>query len=152
MIREATELDLEALELIENECFLDPYKKEQLLYELNENPVNKILLLIEDDKIIGFIDYMVTFNSATITQIGVLSSYRRGGRGSLLMDAMLDSLPSVNDYDSEDDSIVETITLEVRVSNAPAINFYHKYGFEDVVIKKNYYRDGEDAIYMMKRI
>ena len=47
MIREATELDLEALELIENECFLDPYKREQLLYELNENPVNKILLLIE---------------------------------------------------------------------------------------------------------
>ena len=45
-----------------------------------------------------------------------------------------------------------SITLEVRVSNEPAINLYKKRGFSTVCVKKGYYKDGEDAYYMMKGV
>ena len=38
--------------------------------------------------------------------------------------------------------------LEVRVSNAPAIALYEKFGYERYGVRKNYYADGEDAFVM----
>ena len=45
-----------------------------------------------------------------------------------------------------------SVTLEVRVSNDPAISLYTKRGFTKVCVKKGYYQDGEDAYYMMKGV
>jgi ribosomal-protein-alanine N-acetyltransferase len=42
----------------------------------------------------------------------------------------------------------ESIYLEVRVSNTPAISLYKKFGFSISKIKRGYYRDGEDAYEM----
>ena len=44
----------------------------------------------------------------------------------------------------------EFFTLEVRASNTAAIALYTKVGFEKVTVKTGYYKDGEDAIYMVK--
>ena len=145
-IREMTINDLESVLSIENECFREPYKLSDLEYELNENPVNKMLVATDEDKVIGFIDYMITFNSSTITQIAVTSSYRRKGVATKLLNAMVESFPK----DIEDK--VETITLEVRASNLGAIKLYESFGFEKVVIKPKYYKDFEDAIYMVMRL
>ena len=57
----------------------------------------------------------------------------------------------IKDCESKED-VVEFITLEVRVSNAPAIAFYKKHKFSEITIKKNYYSDGEDAIYMVRSL
>ena len=73
IIRKATLDDLDQIEIIENECFVDPYKREDLIYELTTNPCSTVLVAIVDDKIVGFIDYMITFTSSTISQI--LSKY-----------------------------------------------------------------------------
>ena len=151
MIKEATKEYLKDIILIENSCFKDPFKESDLIYELEENPINEFLLLVKEEKVIGFIDYMVTFNSATITQIAVLPEYQRQGNGGELLLEMFKRLPKVGSADDIDD-IVESVTLEVRVNNLKAINFYHKYGFEDITLKKHYYRDGEDALYMVKRM
>jgi len=145
-IVEATLKDFEQIYEIEQACFVEPYTREQLMYEFSENPLNKILVAYDEDKIVGFVDYMITFNSATISQIAVLSNYRKKGLGSKLLEEMEKSFPK------EIDDVVETITLEVRESNINAISFYKKNGYEDVVIKKNYYKNGENAVYMIKRL
>ncbi len=45
------------------------------------------------------------------------------------------------------------ITLEVRKSNAPAINLYQKMGFENVGIRPRFYTaPDEDAVIMTKNI
>ena len=41
------------------------------------------------------------------------------------------------------------VTLEVRVSNIPAREFYRSYGFREAYRRKAYYQDGEDAFAMM---
>ncbi|NCA97090.1 MAG: ribosomal-protein-alanine N-acetyltransferase [Bacteroidia bacterium] len=149
-IRLMIESDLEQVTLIENEAFLSPWRRQDLLYELNDNPINVIYVLeIEEDtkkKIVGFIDFMVTFSSSTISQIAIAKEYRRKGYAKILLDSMLKHLK--DGYPDE----VETITLEVRKHNTPAIAFYEKNGFEAVLIKPHYYDNGDDAIYMIRRL
>ena len=89
---------------------------------------------------------MVTFTSSTISQIAVKKAYRKRNLGTLLLNQMLEHLNK--QYPEE----VETITLEVRKHNAAAIAFYEKNGFEAVLIKPHYYDNGDDAIYMIRRL
>lgn len=138
--------DLDKVYEIEQECFINPWKRSDLEYELEGNPVNKFLVVEKDGEIIGFIDFMITFNSATISQIAITKKYRRQGIASLLIREMEMCFPK------EGEDIVENVTLEVRASNVPAIKLYEKDGYEVVVKKPHYYPDGEDAIYMVKRL
>ena len=144
--RRATIHDFDDVLSIENECFKEPYSREDLLYEFNENPVNKIIVAELDGRVIGFIDYLITFNSATIMQVAVTKLYRNIGIATRLLEEMEKSFPS------DIDEIVESITLEVRVSNQPAVQLYTKNGYKIVVVKSHYYKDGENAIYMLKRL
>lgn len=144
--RKLSELDIDALEVIENACFKDPFPRKDLLYELNENPVAYIIGAFSDNELIGFIDYMITFISATITQIAVMPTFRGQAIATTLLTLMEESFPK------DVDDMVETITLEVRESNEPAYKLYLKNGYERVLLKKNYYKNGENAIYMIKRM
>lgn len=144
--RLANKSDFEAVLAIENECFKEPYSRSELEYEFNENPVNKIIVAEHDGRVIGFIDYLITFNSATIMQVAVTKNYRSIGIGTQLLEEMENSFPK------EIEDMVETVTLEVRVSNKAATNMYVKNGYKIVVVKSKYYKDGENAIYMVKRL
>lgn len=148
-IRPIKESDFSQYQEIENESFIDPYSEKDLLYQMNENPVNKILVITDEkdkEKILGFIDYMVTFNSASICQIAVRKEYRHRGYAKMLLKAMEDT------FIKEGDEKVEFITLEVRVSNTDAVRLYQRNGYEFVTIKKNYYKNGENAMYMVKAV
>lgn len=145
-IREMNKGDLNRVFEIENECFIEPYKMSDLEYELNENPANKMFVAIDGDYIVGFIDFMITFNSSTLTQLAVTSSYRRKGIATQLLNKMVESFPK--DIDDK----VETITLEVRKSNIEALKLYKSFGFISVTIKPKYYKNLEDAIYMVMRL
>ena len=70
-IRKAIINDLKAIKEIEDESFLNPFKESDLRYEINGNPVSNFLVLEEGKEVIGFIDYWVTFDSATIDQIAI---------------------------------------------------------------------------------
>ena len=144
--RLAQKKDFEAVLALENECFKEPYSRKELEYEFNENPVNKIIVAEDDGMVIGFIDYLITFNSATIMQVAVTKNYRSIGIATQLLSEMENSFPK------EIEDLVETVTLEVRVSNKAAVNLYTKNGYKIVVVKSHYYKDGENAIYMVKRL
>lgn len=144
--RLAKSKDFEQVLEIERECFKQPYTSKELEYEFYENPVNKIIVVEDEQKVVGFIDFLITFNSSTIMQIAVTSNYRGKGIATQLLAEMENSFPK------EIDEMVETITLEVRESNEAAKALYLKNGYEIVTVKQNYYKDGENAIYMFKRL
>lgn len=141
-IRKAKINDLEAIKEIEDESFRNPFTKEDLLYEISQNPVSNFLVLEKDGNVIGFIDYWVTFDSATIDQIAIKKSERKQGFAKILLEKSISDLKELGE--------VSFFTLEVRASNEPAINLYKSFGFQKVTIKEKYYDDGEDAIYMIK--
>ena len=149
-IREATTKDLPIIMQIEGLCFPHgPWKEENILYELKENPVSHfwvIELSLEDNndyRVVGFCDYWETFDSATICQIAVHPFLQHKQLGSAMMDEIY------NDCYAKK---IQNLTLEVRVSNIPAINFYKKHGFEIVTTKPHYYDNGEDAYYMILKV
>lgn len=141
-IRKAKISDLEAIKEIEDESFINPFTKEDLLYEISQNPVSNFLVLEKDGIVVGFLDYWVTFDSATIDQIAVKKSERNQGFAKILLEKSINDLKELGE--------VSFFTLEVRTSNEPAINLYKSFGFQKVTIKEKYYDDGEDAIYMIK--
>lgn len=144
-IREANESDLNVILALENKYFKQPWNKTDWMYELTKNPINKVFV-IEDENVFGFIDFMITFNSATISQIVIDEPHQHKGYAQQL----LSSMESI--FSKEGEDIVETVTLEVRESNNPAINLYKKNGYEIITKKLHYYKDGENAIYMVKRL
>ena len=74
-----------------------------------------------------------------IISIAVLAPYRRRGIGVKMMKYAMQKLIEKK---------VETIYLEVRVSNFAAIELYKKLGFQIKRELKGYYRDGESAFLM----
>ena len=142
VVRKLMPADFKAVMKIERESFHHPYDENQMLYEMNENPVAYLYVAVVDHEVVGFIDFYITFNSATITQIAVKEAFRRKGIGDLLLKQM------EKDFETQAEPI-EYSTLEVRKSNEGAKAFYLKNGYEEITVKKQYYDDGEDAIYMV---
>ena len=137
--------DLPAIEEIAKKSLRSTYTRQDFLYDMQENPVSYFYSALVDGKVVGYLDFYVTFNSATIAQIAVDEEYRKKGIGNLLLGAMLRECEAQGDP-------VEYLTLEVRASNLNAQAFYKKHKFEAIVTKKAYYDDGEDAIYMVRTL
>lgn len=143
LIRPMTEEDLEKVLAIENSSFISPWNKEQFLYELNDNPYAVLMVADYEGVICGFIDFWITFDVAQLNQIAVHEALRRKGIGEVLLQDM------INRVCRQD---VNRITLEVRTHNEKAISLYKKYGFKEELIKKHYYDNGDDAIFMIKEV
>ena len=124
------ELTKDNLEEIDN-SFIE---KKTIEEELQNNPFAKILILKENDEVIGYIYYSDIYERAEINQFEINSIHRNCGKGNILLQKMI----SVVDKD---------ITLEVREDNLPAIKLYEKNGFERKAIRKGYY-NGIDGILM----
>ena len=90
--------------------------------------------------IVGFLGTWYAADQAHIVSVGVADGYRRRGIGELLLIAAVEHATARE---------TETITLEVRKSNAAARALYEKYGFIEQGIRKAYYSDNrEDAVIM----
>ena len=77
--------DLDKILEIENESFIKPFKKENFLYELNENPFSRFYKLVIDNEIIGFLLLYVTFDSSSIVQIAIKKDKRNQGFAEFLL-------------------------------------------------------------------
>ncbi|MCQ2797473.1 MAG: ribosomal protein S18-alanine N-acetyltransferase [Bacilli bacterium] len=144
-IRKMIDDDLDVIEELEKVSLKAPWNKKVLTSELHENPCSVILVAEVEGKIAGYLDFMITFDSATISRIAVFPEFRRLGIATCLLDEM-------NSICKNQDEPVAWITLEVRPTNVNAVNLYLSSGYEKVTIKKAYYDDGEDAIYMMRSL
>ena len=148
-VREATDEDVPAILELEQLCFKAPWNKDNIHYEMHENPVSNfwvIELEVQSQNlksVVGFCDYWHTFDSATIAQIAVHPSLQHKQLGSAMMDEI------INDCYTKK---VRHLTLEVRYDNEKAIKFYLKHGFQQVCVKPKYYDNGDDAIYMIREI
>ncbi|MBD3341055.1 MAG: GNAT family N-acetyltransferase [Candidatus Lokiarchaeota archaeon] len=86
-------------------------------------------------------DSLKLVNKGHLVSIAVLKEWRRTGIATALLKK---SMPQVKKHN------ISEYVLEVRVSNYSAIKLYEKMDFEMQNIKKKYYRDGENAYFMVK--
>ena len=111
--------------------------KDYLENEFNNNPYDKVLLLKEDNKVIGYIYYSDIYERVEINQFEIDKNYRNKGNGNLLLQAMINK-------------VHKDITLEVREDNTYAIKVYEKNGFIKTATRKGYY-NGVDGILMERK-
>lgn len=143
-VRPMEEKDIDVVNYLENTCFVAPWNLTSLLYELKENPVSNLWVIESSETgVLGFIDYWITFDSATICQICINPYYRRRHLASILLDE------AIKDCKAQK---VNSVTLEVRENNISAFKLYEKFGFKKTLIKEKYYSNGENAIYMIKEM
>lgn len=144
-VRKIKEEDVPAVSNLEAGCFIDPWPEKQIRYEMKENPCAKVYVATIDDDVVGYLDFMITFDSATINRICVNEIYRRKGIAEALINKMVEVCKKQKDR-------VDFITLEVRASNEAARACYQKNGWIEITKKPHYYGDGEDAIYMVRSL
>ncbi len=92
--------------------------------------------------IVGFVIFHIAADVSEIYNIAVESSYARLGIGKQLMIAAIDESRRRD---------AARVVLEVRKSNASAINFYVNFGFRTVGERKNYYSNPIEDAYVMER-
>ncbi len=91
---------------------------------------------LSPDKLFGFIGYAQVFDEAHIMNLAVAEEFRRKGIGVLLVEEAIKHSKTKG---------IESMTLEVRVSNNKALGLYKKVGFKSAGIRPDYYPDREGA-------
>lgn len=139
IIEKLTINDIDQIENIEKECFIDPWPKEAFVRELT-NDISAFYVLKDEDNIIGYYGLWYMFENADLVNIAVAKSYQGNKYGELLLNDAINRCKDKN---------VEFLHLEVRVDNNVAINLYKKYDFVEVRKREGYY-NGTDGIDMVK--
>ena len=138
-IRQAAEADLDDIARIERESFRIPWKREFFESELSE-PYRFARVLAGAatavPRIGGYLFAVSLYEEFHVNKIATDPRVRHRGYGRLLLEDAIARARSI---------AADSITLEVRVSNAPAREFYRSYGFREAFRRKAYYQDGEDA-------
>ncbi|MCM1338348.1 MAG: ribosomal protein S18-alanine N-acetyltransferase [Muribaculaceae bacterium] len=140
-ITKMTADDVDGVIKIEESAYGDHHwSKDSFLNELHNELARYYSLYTADGKLAGYAGSWHILDEAHITTIAIHKDFRRKHYGQALLKAIIDDC-----YREK----IKYITLEVRVSNTPAINLYTKYGFTSFGTRKKYYQDNnEDALIM----
>ena len=127
-----------ALEAI---CFHDPWSEKSVASEL-KNPLSFWLVAMEENRVVGYVGSQTVVGETDMMNVAVHPDFRRKGVAEALIIALVENLKAMESH---------CLTLEVRASNAPATTLYEKLGFQQVGLRKNYYRNPkEDALILRK--
>ncbi len=142
MIRELKAADVEAVSKIEQEVFSMPWSPKDFL-EMVEADYAYYYVAEEDGEIAGCCGIRNIAGEGEITNVAVAEKFRRRGIGRTLMQYMLREAALHG---------IGAVTLEVRISNTPAICLYESLGFISEGVRPGFYeKPKEDALIMWKR-
>ena len=133
--------DLEEIKDVLLSDFDDFWSYEVLREELLSDS-SLYIVAKKQNEIIGFAGIKIIIDEADIMNIVVKKSYRNNGIGSLLLENLILTSNKKN---------LNFINLEVDCKNTIAINLYKKFVFEEISLRKNYYKNN-DAIIMKKKL
>ena len=141
IIRSMTINDLEEIVNIEKDLYKTPWNEKQYRYELEENEFSYVFILEHNDVIVGYYGFWVMFEECDITKVSIRKEFQGMKLSNILMEDCFSRVKALG---------CNKINLEVRTTNESAINLYKKHGFEDVIVRKNYYGKNEDALILSK--
>jgi ribosomal-protein-alanine N-acetyltransferase len=134
---------LDEIARIERDSFPVPWKREFFETELSESfRYARVLVRPEGPPPIvgGYLFAISLYDEFHINKIATDARLRQLGYGRMLLEDALARARAVR---------AAAVTLEVRVSNTTAREFYRSYGFREAYRRRAYYQDGEDAFAMV---
>ena len=133
--------DIEGVIQIEAEAYGEHHWSKSSFYdEMNNNLAKYYVAKTSSGELVGYAGTWHIIDEAHLTTIAVKKDYKRHHIGEALIVRIIEDCYSEK---------IKYLTLEVRVSNNPAISLYQKYGFDSLGTRKGYYQDNnEDALIM----
>ena len=140
-IKKINKKDLElCFELDSNTISL--WSKKQWDNELRKEGILAFGLIISNF-VIGICVSQIVLDEAHINYFVIDNKFQRKGFGSHFMNYL------INEYEKLE---IKKLLLEVSESNLIAKKFYNNFQFRTVGIRKNYYKDGSDALLKEKKL
>ena len=127
------ELDSDTISLWSKRQWANEFKKENI----------NIIGLYLSNLLIGICVFHLILDEAQINYFVINKRFRKKRFGSYLMCYLIEQCKKSN---------VNKLFLEVSQSNITAEKFYTSFDFFTVGIRKNYYRDGSDALLKEKNL
>ena len=142
IIKPLTEEYVDQVCVLEEEAFSMPWHRESFLEMIaNENACYLVALIGEE--VVASCGLRHIVGEGEITNVVTKGTMRGKGIGRQILLQLLEEGAKMG---------AEAFTLEVRVSNAPAIHLYESLGFVSEGVRKNFYEEPtEDALIMWKR-
>ena len=126
---------------LEEICFADPWSEQSIASEL-KSTWSYWLVAQEADRVVGYVGSQSAIDEADIMNVAVHPDYRRQGIAEKLINSLVEELKNRG---------IHALLLEVRASNAPAIALYEKLGFQQVGLRKNYYRNPKEDARILRK-
>ena len=131
---------LRAVMRIETQVYPRPWSLARFMSEIALRSTRVYTVARAEGGVVGYCGLMLSGEDAHITTIAVDPRWHRRGIGTRMLLYMARTALGRG---------ATHLTLEVRVSNAPAQALYRKFGFYPAGIRKNYYLEtNEDALVM----
>ena len=138
-VRAMREDDIPFVAAIELECFTQPWSAAGLASELKKENARMFVACVGNE-IAGWAGLEYVLDEGSITNVAVLTRFRRNRAGDAMVRRLIEEAVSLG---------LQSVTLEVRCSNEPAIALYDKLGFENIGVRPNFYDyPSEDAVMM----
>ncbi len=138
-IRDAVPADVPGIAALERECFSLPWSEEIVASQFTG--AGKIMLAAEiEGELAGYMGLQYVLDEGYISNVCTAPEHRRRGVASALIDEIISRARALG---------LSFLSLEVRVSNDPAISLYAGKGFVSVGVRPKYYeKPTEDAMIM----
>lgn len=131
-----TSVQLAHLAMLEKACFdSEAWSIEELSAFLDAS-IRRAMLLIDDDRPIGYVIITMFDGEAEIERIGIMPAYQGKHIGRAFIEAFLERVNA------------RRCVLEVSADNIAACRAYQACGFGIFSTRHAYYKDGADALMM----
>ena len=139
-IRRTRPEDAGAIATAEELIFSDPWTYEDILKTVSTEGA-MCYSALKDGELVAYVIGRVITPEGEIYRIATLPDHRGRGIAYRLLDFAVKTEVGLG---------LESLFLEVRKNNLPARALYTSYGFSEVGVRKNYYKDPtDDAIIML---
>lgn len=144
LIRKVESWDVEQILAIEKAAYRDPWS-DQLLRESLQAPMTYADALFDESsgRCLAYAIYQVVLDEAHLLNLAVDPSVQRQGCGRQLLHHLIEKVRAMK---------AKLLFLEVRPSNKAATMLYEAEGFRNLLLRENYYADGEAALVMIREL
>ena len=118
----------------------DGWSENSLAGDMDNDSTHSFVAVV-DGRVAAFCSYLVTFD-AELLFVCTHPDMRGRGIAAKLLTGTMNLLKAQ----------IDTVVLEVRSKNAPALALYHKLGFEQLGLRKNFYSFPQDDAVVMEML
>ena len=127
------ELDSNTISLWSKKQWANEFKKEGI----------KVFGILLSNLVIGICVFHVVLDEAQINFFAINKKYRNRGFGTYFMNYLIKECEKLD---------IDKLFLEVSHTNFTAEKFYRHFDFSTIGIRRNYYKDGSDALLKEKKL